>query len=524
MKWLKGAAIAVVALVLALILVRELAPLPSLENRTRSTAFDDTGGTPLGRAVAPAAGAHPNLSGVHLLADAREAFAARASLAKSAARSIDAQYYIWHDDLTGTLLFNELRAAAKRGVRIRLLLDDNSTAGLDPVIAALDADPNIEVRLFNPFTIRRPRLLGYLTDFSRLNRRMHNKSFTVDNQATIVGGRNIGNEYFGAGGGSLFVDLDALAVGPVVRDVSRQFDAYWASGSSYPADRIVPSISGAELRSVEASLTSAASNPDSRTFLAATRDLPPMEDMVEQQGAFEWAPVRMISDDPAKGLGRASPDDLLFSKLTASMGEPERSLDLVSGYFVPAEAGTRGLSEMAARGVGVTVLTNALEATDVPIVYAGYAKRRKPLLRAGVRLFELRGSDAAAQPSRGVSGVGSTGSRLTGSGSALHAKTFTVDRARLFIGSFNFDPRSANLNTELGFVIESRPLAGHMDDVLKRFAPARAYEVRLSPDGDLYWIERSDGREVRHDSEPGTTRWQRAAIAVLSLLPIEWLL
>ena len=175
--------------------------MPSLENRTASAAFPDTADTPLGRGIAPAAAAHPGLSGVHPLQRGHDAFAARALLARAATRSIDAQYYIWHGDLTGTLLFAELRAAAERGVRVRLLLDDNNTARLDPVIAALDAHPNIEVRLFNPFTIRSPRLLGYLTDFARLNRRMHNKSFTVDNRATIVGGRNIGDEYLGAGEG-----------------------------------------------------------------------------------------------------------------------------------------------------------------------------------------------------------------------------------------------------------------------------------------------------------------------------------
>lgn len=524
MKWLKGLALCFLALVMVRAIIRELAPLPSLENRTQSRAFADTGDSPLGQAIAPWAQGHPGHSGIHPLPGALDAFAARALIARTATRSIDAQYYIWHDDLTGTLLFNELRAAAGRGVRVRLLLDDNGTSGLDPVIAALDAHPNVEVRLFNPFTIRKPRLLGYLTDFSRLNRRMHNKSFTIDNQATIVGGRNIGDEYFGVGESALFVDLDILAVGPVVADVSRDFDRYWASTSSYPADRVVAPIGPERLKAVEARFAAAARDARGRAYVEAVRDLPLVDHLLQRRLDLEGASVRMISDDPAKGLARAAQNELLFPRLKKAMGEPRRQLDLVSGYFVPAEAGTRTLVEMARRGVEVTVLTNALEATDVPIVHAGYAKRRKSLLRAGVRIFELRGSDAAASPTREASGLGSTGSGLSGTGSALHAKTIAVDRERVFVGSFNFDPRSANLNTELGFLIESRPLAERMHDAFERMAPGRTYEVRLSPEGELYWVERSDGAEVRHETEPGTTAWQRTAVAMLSLLPIEWLL
>ena len=524
MNWPKGLALCLLALGLTVALVREFAPLPSLETRVQSRAFADTGDTPLGRAIAPAAEAHPGLSGVRPLPRGRDAFVARTTLARAATRSIDAQYYIWHDDLTGTLLFNELHAAAKRGVRVRLLLDDNSTPGLDPILAALDSHPSIEVRLFNPFTIRTPRLLGYLTDFARLNRRMHNKSFTVDNQATIVGGRNIGDEYFGVGEGAFYVDLDVFAVGHVVPEVSRDFDRYWASASSYPVDTIVAARAPARVKEIETILASKVNSPEVRSYVEAMRDLSLADQLLEGRLPFDWVPVRMISDDPAKGLGLANREDLLFSKLTTTMGPPQRQLELVSGYFVPGESGTNSLAKMAARGVEVTVLTNALEATDVPIVHSGYAKRRKPLLKAGVRVFELRGPDAAARPDREVTSIGSIGSKLSGAGSALHAKTMAADRKRVFVGSFNFDPRSANLNTELGFVIESEALAERVHESIERFAPARAYEVRLSGQGELYWLEQGDGQQVRYDTEPGTTAWQRAAVAALSMLPIEWLL
>ncbi|WP_049053995.1 phospholipase D-like domain-containing protein, partial [Achromobacter xylosoxidans] len=209
-------------------------PPRATTNPTQALAPDVARDTPLGRAITPLAAGHPGKSGIHALADAHDAFAARMMLARTAQRSLDVQYYIWHDDMTGTMLMEALHAAADRGVRVRLLLDDNGTSGLDTVLAAMDAHPNIEVRLYNPFAVRWPKAIGYLTDFRRLNRRMHNKSFTADNQATIVGGRNIGDEYFGAAEGVLFSDLDVLAVGPVVQDVSSDFDRYWASQSAYP--------------------------------------------------------------------------------------------------------------------------------------------------------------------------------------------------------------------------------------------------------------------------------------------------
>jgi len=210
------------------LLLRRYSRLPSLEGRPVSTAVTDTRETQLGRAIFTLVEAHANLSGIFPLRNARDAFAARMRLAQRAERTLDVQYYIWRKDTTGTLLFQALHDAADRGVRVRLLLDDNNTSGLDPILAALDSHPNIDIRLFNPFVIRKPRL-GYLTDFFRANRRMHNKSFIADNQATIIGGRNVGDEYFGASEGVLFVDLDVLAIGPIVNKVSGDFDRYWNS-------------------------------------------------------------------------------------------------------------------------------------------------------------------------------------------------------------------------------------------------------------------------------------------------------
>jgi putative cardiolipin synthase len=508
----------------AWVLIRISAKLPPLDGRVPSAAYTDTSNTRLGRAIGPIAAEHPGQSGILPLAEPRQAFAARILMARAAQRSIDAQYYIWHDDLTGSLLFDELRAAANRGVRVRLLLDDNNTAGLDPLIAALDAQPNIEIRLFNPFVIRKPRLVNFLVDFFRLNRRMHNKSLTVDNQATIIGGRNIGDEYFGASDGALFVDLDVLAAGPVVQDVSKDFDAYWASASSYPAERIIAPVGPDGLDAVTSRASLAARHPEARQYLDAIRDLPFVTQLVEGGLALEWVAVRLISDDPAKALGRAGPGELMISELVDLLEDPKRRLDLISGYFVPTQTGLEVLTRLARQGVQVNVLTNSLAATDVPIVHAGYAGRRKPLLEAGVKLWELRGPVEGSGPRREITGVGSTGGSVSGSGVALHAKTFSADGRRVFVGSFNFDPRSARLNTELGFVIRSPRLAQTIDDAFATVIPQSAYETRLTDAGELYWIERRGGMTVRHDTEPGTNLWQRSLVLLLSLLPIEWLL
>lgn len=524
------------ALLLAGMVVRVLVPLPSLAGRSVSAAYQDTSNTPLGRAIAPAAAAHPHKSGFHALSDAHDAFAARVLLARAAVRSLDLQYYIWNDDLSGTLLFQELRIAADRGVRVRLLLDDNVTAGLDPILTELNAHPGIEVRLFNPFVIRWPRSLGYLTDFRRLNRRMHNKSFTADNQATIIGGRNIGDEYMGASDGLLFVDLDVLAAGPIAQDVSHKFDLYWASGSAYPLERVVRSPRHRELKALSTAARRVGSDPAAQDFRTAIQKSTLLTRLSEGKLSLEWTTMRLIADDPAKAVGLAPPESLLFTRLRAKLGTPEKRLELVSSYFVPEKQGVEAFSAMVRSGVDVSILTNSLEATDVPIVHAGYAHRRKALLAAGVRLYEMQAVGSGkrkVRPTGGarISGMGSgsgsgtgTGTAVGGSATALHAKTFAIDGERVFVGSFNFDPRSERLNTEMALLIDSADLAQQIESAFESRVPVAAYEVKLSTDGKLYWIAIVDGKSVRLDTEPGTNFSQRAAIGILSFLPIEWLL
>ncbi|MBT2326602.1 phospholipase D family protein [Variovorax paradoxus] len=498
------------------------ASLPARIERSESTAFVDTAGSRLGQALAPELAAHPGRSGILPLVAAQEAFAARVALAQAAERSLDLQYYIWRGDTTGQLLFEAAWQAAERGVRVRLLLDDNNTSGLDATLAALDAHPNIEVRLFNPFANRGFRVGDFALDFSRVNRRMHNKSFTADNQVAIVGGRNVGNEYYGADSQLGFQDLDVVAVGPVVREVSREFDLYWNSDAAYPAAGLLPTAppdAAARLGEQWAQLRRQA---ETQRFLEAVRQTPLMREVAERRLPFEWADARVVSDLPSKVQSPAGHEaQLMFPVLLEAMGDPKRELDLVSPYFVPGANGTRDLVALAQKGVKVRILTNSLAATDVGAVHAGYAGYRRELLAAGVTLYELKPS-AAAPPRPDEEKRQNPGGS---SAASLHAKTFAVDRSRVFVGSLNLDPRSVRLNTEMGVVIDSPALAQRLAVEIDHVVPTLAYQVRLQADGHgMEWIDRGPAGETRYTTEPGAGPARRLWIDFLSVLPIEWLL
>jgi cardiolipin synthase C len=512
------------------LLLSACANLPERVERVESTALTGTESTRLGQVLHPELAAHLGKSGIYPLGVGMDAFAARILLANGAERSLDVQYYIWHGDTTGQLMWQALWQAAERGVRVRLLLDDANTGGLDPILSALAAHPNIEVRLFNPFANRGFRAADFAGDFSRVNRRMHNKSFTGDNQMSIVGGRNIGNEYFGADLNVGFQDLDVLAVGPVVNEISAEFDRYWRSESAYPvASLLGPApTDGAAL--LNANWQKVRQDPQARRYIDAVRQTPIVQQVAERKVAFEWATAHVLTDDPEKVRFSPERGDLqMMPRLSEVFGNGERELNLVSPYFVPGKDGSDALANMARRGVKVRVLTNSLAATDVAPVHAGYAKYRKELLESGVVLYELKpgaanvtSRDADAERTPGVPGSG--GSRGS-SAASLHAKTFAVDGRRVFVGSFNLDPRSARLNTEMGVVIESAVLAQRVSSHFDSVIPDNAYQVRLQPDGSgMEWIERGPTGETRYTDEPGTGPIRRLWMRFLSILPIESLL
>jgi putative cardiolipin synthase len=507
---------------LAALLLAGCASLPPLEPVAPTMALPPAPETALGRGVAKQLAANADTaageSGVRALGQAGEAFAARMLLAASAGSSIDAQYYIWHPDQTGLLLFEALWAAAERGVRVRLLLDDNGTKGLDPTLTALDSHPNIDVRLYNPLMHRSLRSLNYLTDFTRANRRMHNKSFTVDNQATVVGGRNVGNEYFGAESEVEFSDLDVLAVGAVVPQVSAIFDRFWNSPSAYPVTRILEAAGPEDVAVMQTRFRENRADPAAVRYLEALRASSQIQALIEGQVAFDWTQVHAFSDDPGKTLTKKpGKDQLLMPAVAAAMGTPKASFDLVSPYFVPRDEGTRLLAGFKGSGARVRVLTNSLAATDVAAVHAGYKTERRKLLRAGIELYELK-PNVATGPTK------SSGLAFDSS-SSLHAKTFAVDGNTIFVGSFNFDPRSLLLNTEMGLVIHSPKLARGLSTTFDALVPQGAYRVRLSPDdGDIEWVEITQEGEIRHTHDPETGWLRRLNADFMSILPIDWLL
>lgn len=494
--------------------------LPKVESKSESYALtlEEAQTTALGSVIAPEVELHTDLTGVLPLIQASDAFAARALLSQAAEKTLDIQYYIWRRDTTGKLLLSALYHAAENGVRIRLLLDDNGTAGLDDYLLLLNRHPNIEVRLFNPFNLRKTKWLNFLTDFSRLNRRMHNKAFIADNQVAIIGGRNIGNEYFGAKADFLFNDLDVLAVGKAVQQVSYEFDRYWSSVSAYPLDSVVADRLDATLDSFVSEMAQLERSQEAVQYINDIKKTHLINQLLNDELKFEWAHTRMVSDDPAKTLGQASKENMLGHQLNQIIGHPSSHIMLITPYFVPTKQGAQELMTLAEKGIEIFILTNSLEATDVAAVHSGYAKYRKDLLKSGIQLYEMKRFYSVSEAHKKPGVLGS-------SAGSLHAKTFAIDSERVFVGSFNFDPRSANLNTELGFVIESAKMAQQIEQAFKQTIPLTSYKVELDEDGHLIWREFDEkGQKEVHYVEPNAGWFKRVQVLLFSFLPIEPLL
>jgi putative cardiolipin synthase len=505
--------------------------LPPLPERQPSTHLSAAADSPLAKAYHPPLG-NTALTGVTLLSDPTQALATRVLLARAAQRGLDVQVYIWRPDASGQILLHELWRAAQRGVRVRLLLDDNGSTGMDTWLQALAAQPGVEVRLFNPFVQREFKALGYLTDFARLNQRMHDKSFTADSLATIVGGRNVGDVYFGGDAALLFSDLDLLALGPAAQATARQFDAYWNSPLAYPLAALVPAADPAELARHRQQLTESGSPREAERLQASLQaaawltspQTSPQTSPPTATPPMHWAPVQLWSDSPDKidnSRHDTAPGQRVFQALSAWLRTSRRTLDLVSPYFVPGDAGVQGLIDLARQGVAVRVITNSLAATDVMAVHAGYARHRQALLAAGVQVYELK-PDAHASARRPTLPW-----RLRlgpSSAASLHGKTFVVDQRHVFVGSFNLDPRSAYLNAEMGLTADSEALARTLTEGLDRDLAATTYRLTLAADGALQWIETGASGEQVHVSEPKASLLRRMGARVLSWLPIEGLL
>lgn len=479
--------------------------------RMPSQGLDAGAGSAIGRAGAallPAA-ARPGETSVVPLVAGTDAWAARLMLVEQAARSLDLQYYIFRPDASGRVLLAALRRAADRGVRVRLLLDDWGAKPDASTLRELAGHSRVEVRLYNPLAHSGSSLLSLLFDFERTQRRMHNKLLVADGQAAIVGGRNIGDEYFARDAGLAFSDLDLLAFGAVVQQCAEGFDRYWNEAPVTVVDGRGGSPTAAPLAVGPG--RDDASQVDGSA--AAWRGFDARLRMGRLAGYH--APAQAVQDQPLKAdptLGAAAGH--LGHEIARVVGGVRTELLLVSPYFVPGDGGVEQLRALRRRGVRIVVVTNSLAATDVPAVHAAYARYRRALLEAGVELHELRVDAAPGQRAR---------TRVGSSRVSLHAKVMLVDRAQVFVGSMNIDPRSLYLNSENGVVVSSAPLAVDIAAGLERSLVDSAWQLTLG-EGRLAWQGQRDGVKTTLHEDPDAGWWLRLQVAVLSWLPIEGLL
>ena len=498
-----------------------------------TTAIGDYAQTPLGaitQKVLPTDGR----SGFRLQPYGPNSFATRIELTKLATRSLDVQYYLLQGDNTGRALMRAMRDAAARGVRVRLLVDDLYTSGEDDLLLGLASYPNVEVRLFNPFPGGRGNLVTRFIssgfEFRRVNRRMHNKLFVADNVAAVAGGRNMADEYVMNAEGSNFIDMDTFVAGPVVRDLSAEFDHYWNSEVVYPLERIAHStLNRAQLQDNFERQTAAARPPeaaqmplDGRPLHPSADDPPlvplelvpmlnlPFELANGQLSPLLWANARVLFDPLTKTQGLNEREGSIKGTVTEGvirwLMTADKNIKMVSPYFVPSEEAVANLVRARKAGLGVELVTNSLASTDEPSVYVGYWPHIKELLAAGVTIYEISPSLSVKRRKLGIFG------HRTG---ALHMKNAILDHKEVFLGSMNLDPRSARLNTELGIIIQSEEMARQLES----FADAgSAYTLRLGADGQsVEWVEEDDdGKQTVYDVPPETTAWQRLRLRLLA--------
>lgn len=518
---------------LLLPLLSGCATIPYDYPRTLSTALYLPEETDMGKRIQAHAVKHLGKSGFYLLPSGDEAFLARLLAVDRAERTLDLQYAYFNDDLTGKFLMDRLVAAAERGVRVRLLVDDWATAGkMDWGLAMSQANPNIEVRVFNPFgglrSVFLSRAFQAVFGAKRLRGRMHNKIFIADNCLAIVGGRNIGDEYFGARAELTFGDLDIMAIGPITRKISTAFDDYWNCVLSIPINALLKrQPTAAETEGFRRFLAENRKSVQSSEYAQKLQETNLLKRVEASYLPYIWAEGEVLYDDPLKVI---RPDDssqkvLMDRKLKSVIDEAQSEVLIISPYFVPGKRGILWFKHLRKRGITVKVLTNSLASTDVPIIEGGYAHYRKALLEIGVELYELKPNPDQYRFWEHT-GLGSS------SRGALHAKTVIVDRKVVFVGSFNLDPRSARLNTEDGIVVRSSELGAQATRLFDQgIFPSSAYRVAIlgkSPGSEewhgLVWITEENGREVHYYQDPMTRFWRRLKVRFLYLLAPESML
>jgi len=502
------------SLLLAFVFVAGCASIDFDYPKSESYALTDTADTTMARGLAGFVAQHPpEQSGFYPVYDGIDSLALRLLMAERAERSIDAQYFLIHNDLVGRVFVNALLRAANRGVRVRFLVDDMNAKGYDTGFAALDSHENFELRIFNPFAYRNARAMDAFS-MGRLTRRMHNKSFTVDNQMTLIGGRNIANEYFDANPGEKFGDLDVLTIGSIVPKVSAMFDSYWNHPASLPITALteVPENAAEALASLQDRVAKSLEDVEVSKYADAVRSSI-LNYVQTDASAFIWADYDLVFDSPDKAQANISGEDgSIVVQMRESIGDVQQELFVISPYFVLRKDNIAGFRELRDRNVEITVITNSLASNNHTVSHSGYMPVRKPLLEMGVKLYELRASRSIpGNVSKGVQDAKST----------LHAKVFAVDREKIFIGSFNWNQRSLNVDTELGVIIHSPKIATELVERVTAGIPTAGFEVFLNEKNKLRWRGYEDGREVILTKEPQTGFWHRFNAGFMRMMPIK---
>ncbi|MDA3441052.1 phospholipase D family protein [Acinetobacter bereziniae] len=454
--------------------------------------------------------------------DAFQSIASRIHLIRKAKYTLDLQYYIWADDFIGNLMLHELLKAADRGVKVRLLIDDQNGTKIDRQLSALLTHPNISIKLYNPYKFRHFRVMDYIFRAQRINHRMHNKLIIADGAIAVTGGRNISSEYFDASESFQFTDMDVLFFGQSVNRANEVFTEFWNFELSYPIEQFISKGSAQDLIDLRKSfekLEQAEHSTDEKVNLE-------QKELANElnQNKINWAYADFLADSPKKSLGKAQSNELISHQIHQHLGDPKQEMDLIAAYFVPTQNGTDFISQFPKQNVNVRILTNSFVANDVALVHAFYQKYRVDLLKNGAKLYEFK---PYIERKRRTWYEVVTGNIIPKKGknkSSLHAKFINIDD-KVFIGSFNLDPRSFNINTEVGLVLKSDPLQEQISDLLDRTLLTVAYELQLNSQGELIWLDyQGDGKVIEHHVDPETTRFQRFMMYSVSYLPLEWMM
>lgn len=499
---------AVFLLLMSLLTACATAPLDY--PRTESTAFTDTSDTRLAASSANWRKQSPEKNGFYPLTKGKDAFGARLALIDSAEVSIDVQYFLMKPDNAGLVFVSRLIQAADRGVRVRFLLDDIFTTVEDAGLGLISAHPNIELRIFNPIARKGIYAINYVGNFKLANRRMHNKSFTVDNQASIVGGRNIAVEYFQLETTGEFVDFDMLVSGPVVRDISASFDTYWNHKLAVPFEALQTEKDLKEMEERRALAKRIMAESGNSIYADALNTT-----LMKQIQAGEVRPyiadARMIVDDPDKLLNKISGEyQLVARELAEALDAAQSEIIIFTPYFIPGDSGLELIRSLRERDVRIVLITNSLATNNHTPVHSAYMSHRKNVLEAGVELWEARADAAKITAPDGSTQL----DKLT-----LHTKGILIDRKRMFVGSLNLDPRSIDINSEMGLLIDSPEMVGEMSPAVLTALPGMAYRVKMDENRKLTWHAMIDGKKVVETKEPQTSAWRRFQAWFMKIAP-----